>query len=125
MYSCPHGCNRGATFARYVISANKLNAPAAEVIVNGQSAGVLAFALYTLDVTPFLTDGENTVSPVLLSGNRNLLGRTASRMGKATRSGRSHFPIKEAGTIRTIRSHGLIITILFFSELNFNSYTSI
>ncbi len=33
--------------------ANKLNAPAAEVIVNGQSAGVLAFALYTLDVTPF------------------------------------------------------------------------
>ena len=64
VYSCPHGCNRGATFARYAISANKLNAPAAEVIVNGHSAGVLAFAPYTLDVTPFLTDGENTVSPV-------------------------------------------------------------
>lgn len=106
VYSCPHGCNRGATFARYVISANKLNAPAAEVIVNGRTAGVLAFALYTLDVTPFLTDGENTVSPVLLSG-------------------RSHFPIKEVGTFRTIRSPGRLITILFFSELNFNSYTSI
>lgn len=106
VYSCPHGCNRGATFARYAISANKLNAPAAEVIVNGQSAGVLAFALYTLDVTPFLRDGENTVSPVLLSG-------------------RSHFPIKEVGTFRTIRSPGRLITILFFSELNFNSYTSI
>ena len=52
VYSCPHGCNRGATFARYVISANKLNAPAAELIVNGRTAGVLAFALYTLDVTP-------------------------------------------------------------------------
>ena len=74
VYSCPHRCNWGATFARYVISANKLNAPAAEVIVKGQSAGVLTFALYTLDVTPFLRDGENTVSPVLLSGNRNLLG---------------------------------------------------
>lgn len=73
VYSCPHGCNRGATFARYVISTNKSNETAAEVIVNGQSAGVLAFALYTPDVTPFLTDGENTVSPVLLSGNRNLL----------------------------------------------------
>lgn len=106
VYSCPHGCNRGATFARYVISANKLNAPAAEVIVNGRTAGVLAFALYTLDVTPFLTDGENTVSPILLSG-------------------RSHFPIKEVGTFRTIRSPGRLITILFFSELNFNSYTSI
>ena len=74
VYSCPHGCNRGVTFARYAISANKLNAPAAELIVNGRTAGVLAFALYTLDVTPFLRDGENTVSPVLLSGNRNLLG---------------------------------------------------
>lgn len=73
VYSCPHGCNRGATFARYVISANKSNETAAEVIVNGRTAGVLAFAPYTLDVTPFLTDGENTVSPVLLSGNRNLL----------------------------------------------------
>ena len=67
---------------------------------------MLAFALYTLDVTPFLRDGENTVSPVLLSG-------------------RSHFPIKEVDMFRTIRSHGLIITILFFSELNFNSYTSL
>ena len=93
VYSCPHGCNRGATFARYVISVNKLNASAAELIVNGQSAGVLAFALYTLDVTPFLTDGENTVSLVLLSGNRNLLGRTASRMGKTTLSGRSYSPM--------------------------------
>ena len=73
VYSCPHRCNRGATFTRYVISANKLNAPAAEVIVNGQSVGVLAFALYTLDVTPFLRDDENTVSPVLLSSNRNHL----------------------------------------------------
>lgn len=54
VYLCPHGCNRGVTFARYVISANKLNAPAAELIVNGRTAGVLAFALYTLDVTPFL-----------------------------------------------------------------------
>ncbi len=87
VYSCPHGCNRGATFARYVISANKLNAPAAEVIVNGQSAGVLAFALYTLDVTPFLIDGENTVSPVLLSGNRNLLGAHRKPYGESNAVG--------------------------------------
>lgn len=59
---------------RYVISANKLNAPAAEIFINGQSAGILAFAPYTIDVTPFLTDGENTVSFLMLSGNRNLLG---------------------------------------------------
>lgn len=87
VYSCPHGCNRGATFARYVISVNKLNASAAEVIVNGQSAGVLAFALYTLDVTPFLRDGENTVSPVLLSGNRNLLGAHRKPYGESNAVG--------------------------------------
>ena len=59
---------------RYVISINKLNAPAAEIFINGQSAGILAFAPYTIDVTSFLTDGENTVSFVMLSGNKNLLG---------------------------------------------------
>lgn len=87
VYSCPHGCNRGATFARYVISVNKLNASAAEVIVNGRSAGVLAFALYTLDVTPFLTDGENTVSRILLSGNRNLLGAHRKPYGESNAVG--------------------------------------
>ena len=34
---------------------------------------MLAFAPYTLDVSPFLKDGENIVSRVLLSGKRNLL----------------------------------------------------
>ena len=44
---------------------------------------MLAFALYTLDVTPFLRDGENTVSPVLLSGNKNLLGAHRKPYGES------------------------------------------
>ena len=48
---------------------------------------MLAFALYTLDVTPFLTDGENTVSPVLLSGNRNLLVAHREPYGKSNAVG--------------------------------------
>ncbi len=34
----------------------------------------MAFAPFVLDVTEYLTDGENNIKIVMLSGNRNLLG---------------------------------------------------
>lgn len=59
---------------RYVISLNELYAPAAKLFVNGENAGVFAFAPYTIDVTDLIKNGENEIVIKLLSGNRNLLG---------------------------------------------------
>ena len=59
---------------QYVISLKHLNAPAAQVYVNGTFAGNMIFAPFELDVTELLKDGENVVTIVMLSGNRNLLG---------------------------------------------------
>lgn len=59
---------------RYIFDVAKLNSPAAEIIVNGKYAGVLAFAPFRLDITELLQNGENHFMINLLSGNRNLLG---------------------------------------------------
>lgn len=59
---------------RYVVEAAKLHVPAARVYVNGEETGLLYLAPYRIDVTDWLTDGDNTVEIELLTGNRNLLG---------------------------------------------------
>ena len=59
---------------RYCIALEKMHTPAAIVKVNGKEAGLMAFAPFTVDVTDYIADGENTVELVLLSGNRNLFG---------------------------------------------------
>ena len=59
---------------RYILSADSLNMPVATVRVNGNDAGAFAFAPYRLDVTEWITDGENRIELCLYSGNRNLLG---------------------------------------------------
>lgn len=59
---------------RYHLTLKRLYAPAAAVFVNGQKAGLLAFAPYTMDVTSLLRDGDNEIVLRLYSGNRNLLG---------------------------------------------------
>ncbi len=58
----------------YFVGLERLFAPAAEVFINGKSAGFLAFSPYKLKVTELLKNGENSVEIVLYSGNRNLLG---------------------------------------------------
>ena len=59
---------------RYRVSFEKLYSPAAVLKVNGKTVGLFAFAPYALDVTDYLTNGENTIEVILLSGNRNLFG---------------------------------------------------
>ena len=58
----------------YAVSLSALNAPAAELFVNGECAGMFAFSPFTLDVTRLLRDGENEFTFKLYSGNRNMLG---------------------------------------------------
>ena len=56
------------------VAFEKLNAPAAQVIVNGALAGNMLFSPFVVDVTDYLVDGENEIIINMLSGNRNLLG---------------------------------------------------
>ena len=85
VYSCPHRCNRGATFARYVISANKR--PLRRLSLTGSLWACLRLLCIRLMSLRFLRDGENTVSPVLLSGNGNLLGAHRKPYGESNAVG--------------------------------------
>ena len=58
----------------YAVRLSKLNAPAAELFVNGECAGMFAFSPFSIDVTKFLKNGENEFTFKLYSGNRNMLG---------------------------------------------------
>lgn len=78
----------------YLVSLKKLNAPAAELFVNGNFAGILAFAPFEKDVTEFLRDGENEISFNLLSGNRNLLGPHHKPYGESYSVGPATFTDK-------------------------------
>ena len=76
---------------QYKIKFNRLNAPAAEIYVNGVRAGVMAFAPYELDVTDLIKNGENEITVSMLSGNRNLLGPHHKPMGESYSVGPSTF----------------------------------
>lgn len=79
------------TNTAYKIKFKRLNAPAAEVFVNGKRAGVMAFAPFELDATELLENGENTIEILMLSGNRNLLGPHHKPMGESYSVGPSTF----------------------------------
>lgn len=57
-----------------VLHISHMEATAAEVLVNGKKAGMICRAPYKLDVSDYMTEGENTVELVLYGSNRNLLG---------------------------------------------------
>ena len=50
--------------ARYTLSLGAVRATA-RVLVNGRLAAVLTYAPFDCDVTPYLTDGENTLEVVV------------------------------------------------------------
>lgn len=76
---------------RYIIAFKALNAPAAKVFVNGEYAGLLAFAPFELDVTDLLKNGKNDIRILMLSGNRNLLGPHHKPLGESYSVGPSTF----------------------------------
>lgn len=59
---------------RYAVQLNKWNGTVAEVYVNGQKAGIIAFDPYRLDVTPYLKEGSNTIDVHVIGSLKNLLG---------------------------------------------------
>ena len=59
---------------RYAIKLNKWNGTIAEVYVNGQKAGTIAFAPWQLDVTSYLKEGSNTIDVHVIGSLKNLLG---------------------------------------------------
>lgn len=75
----------------YKIAFAKLNAPAAEVYVNGKRAGIMAFAPFELDITDLLNNGGNEIKIIMLSGNRNLLGPHHKPIGETYSVGPSTF----------------------------------
>ena len=59
---------------RYFLKLAALNAPCAELFVNGKNAGLYMFTPHEKDITDLLINGENELVFNLYSGNRNMLG---------------------------------------------------
>ena len=68
---------------RYMIVFRHLYAPAAKVYINDMPVGNMLFAPFELDVTDSLLMGENKVTILMLSGNRNLLGPHHKPIGES------------------------------------------
>ncbi|MDR3252284.1 MAG: hypothetical protein LBT35_01785 [Tannerella sp.] len=60
--------------ARYAVALGEWQGTVSEVYVNGQSAGIIAFEPYVLDVSKILKKGENIVEVRVTGSNQNLLG---------------------------------------------------
>ncbi len=62
------------TSHRQVLKLCGMQGTAAEIFVNGKSAGVIYRAPYRLPVSDYVKEGTNTLEIVLYGSNRNLLG---------------------------------------------------
>ena len=63
--------NEGASFK---VKLNKWNGSVAEVLVNGESAGLIAWQPNELDVTSILKEGENEISVKVTGSLKNTFG---------------------------------------------------
>lgn len=62
------------TTARYALQLNKWKGTVAEVFVNGQKAGVIAYQPYNFDLSPYLKKGDNKIEVRVIGSLRNLFG---------------------------------------------------
>ncbi len=60
--------------SHFNVQLNNWNSPLCEVMVNGQSAGLISWKPYELDVTDLLKDGENEVSVRVYGSLKNTFG---------------------------------------------------
>ncbi|MDR1879481.1 MAG: hypothetical protein LBQ78_00935 [Tannerellaceae bacterium] len=58
----------------YSVQLGKWNGTVAEVHVNGTKAGIIAYAPWQLDVTPYLKEGANQIDIQVIGSLKNLLG---------------------------------------------------
>lgn len=79
---------------KYFLSMKHLHAPAAQIYINDSFAGNMLFAPFEVEVTKYLKSGENKISIVMLSGNRNLLGPHHRPEGESYSVGPSTFSNK-------------------------------
>jgi hypothetical protein len=59
---------------KYLVSLNNWEGTIAEVIVNNEPAGVIAFPPYQNDITKFIKQGDNKVEVKVIGSLKNLLG---------------------------------------------------
>jgi hypothetical protein len=62
------------TGEHYRVRLGNWTGTVAEVSVNGQSAGVIGFEPYSVDVSGLIRKGRNTVEVIITGSNKNLLG---------------------------------------------------
>jgi hypothetical protein len=60
--------------SRFILSAGPLWMVCARVVVNGRTAGLLAFPPYEIDITDYVGKGRNTVVLEVMNSMQNLLG---------------------------------------------------
>ena len=60
--------------ASYEVQLGKWNGTVSEVLVNGISAGIIAFKPYVLDVSKLIRPGINQISVKIVGSNKNLFG---------------------------------------------------
>ena len=58
----------------YQVKIGKWDGTLAEVLINGKSAGLIGWAPYTVDVTPFIKEKNQKVEVVVYGSLKNLLG---------------------------------------------------
>lgn len=59
---------------RCMLTFDAVHMPVAEVLINGQKAGMLAYAPFTVDITPYVRAGDNEIVLRCFTSCRNLLG---------------------------------------------------
>ena len=65
-----------------LLRLGRLRAVCAEVSVNGSFVSTQAFRPFEVDISPFIKDGENTVTLKLFTSNRNLFGNFHYKQGQ-------------------------------------------
>jgi len=76
---------------RVWLAVDRLTVPVVEVRVNGQTAGMLAWRPYQVELTSLLREGANTIELVLYHSLRNLLGPHHDGYGERYRVGPESF----------------------------------
>lgn len=58
----------------YEVRLGKWDGTVAEITVNGEAAGIIAFEPYVLDVSKWIRSGKNTIEVKVIGSNKNLFG---------------------------------------------------
>lgn len=62
------------TSSQYILQLNQWYGTVAEIYVNGDKAGVIAYKPYTFNLSPYLKPGSNTIDVRVVGSLKNLLG---------------------------------------------------